>query len=272
MATWIIGDVQGCYEGFMGVLEKAGFDFETDRLWSLGDLVNRGPQSLMVLRFCRSLGSRFLCTLGNHDLHLLAVGRRQHGLYQDDSFTDVLNAPDCDQLLEWLRHQPLLHYDAAHNIALCHAGIAPQWSLGEAQGYARELENVLRGQQADELFGQMYGDQPNCWIDDLKPPERWRLIINYFTRMRFCDAKGSLNLELQNRGDTLVHSWMPWFRVPDRPASSVTIVFGHWAALRGKTGMASIIALDTGYVWGGSMTLMNLETRERVVFEVPAYG
>ena len=270
MATWIIGDIQGCYDGLMGVLEKVQFNPKSDQLWSLGDLVNRGNQSLEVLRYCYSLGDRFLCTLGNHDLHLLALAHESAKSKKHRKLDEILQSPDRSELLEWLLHQPIMHYHQDQHIALCHAGIAPQWTLEQAQSYAAELEQVLQGSKADAFFNKMYGDKPSLWDEEYEGMKRWRAITNYFTRMRFCNKKGRLDFELNSKPSVAFRPWRPWFEVPNRQCGDLEIAFGHWAALEGYTGIEKIHALDTGYVWGGSMTMMNLETRERVSFSVPA--
>ena len=272
MATWIIGDIQGCYDGLMGVLEKVQFDPKKDQLWSVGDLVNRGNQSLAVLRYCYSLGDRFLCTLGNHDLHLLAIARKKPKGNKHRKLDEILTSPYRNELLEWLIHQPIMHYDKSQQLALCHAGIAPQWTLSQAQGYALELQQALRGHKADAFFNKMYGDQPSLWKEEYEGMKRLRVITNYFTRMRFCDKQGRLDFELNGKPSAAFRPWRPWFEVPKRRCENIDIAFGHWAALAGQTGLNNIHALDTGYVWGGAMTVMNLETRERVSFFASAHS
>jgi len=193
MSIYAVGDLQGCYEPLMRLLDKLDFDDKKDELWSVGDLVNRGPESLKVLEFCRSLGDAFTCSLGNHDLHLLAVAACRRTVKRQDTFDDVLTSPNRDEILHWLRHQKLLHYDQKRELVMVHAGIPPQWSIKKACKLAAEVEAVIQDDNLAELYyHNMYGNSPDKWSSELTGPVRWRVITNYLTRMRFCTPKGQL--------------------------------------------------------------------------------
>jgi len=259
MATYVIGDIQGCYDALIQLLDKVNFDASKDRLWSVGDLVNRGPQSLEVLRFIKHLGVEHPVVLGNHDLHLLSVACQCQSLQSSDTFQDVLNATDRDELLNWLRQQKLLHYNSEFNVVMAHAGISPQWDLASAQAYAKEVENILRSDQYIELLSHMYGNEPESWHDDLQGWHRYRFIINAFTRMRFCDEQGHLDLITKGPPGTQPHGFAPWFKIKNRKPIQAKIVFGHWASLRGQIDEPNIFAVDTGCCWGESLTALCLE-------------
>lgn len=263
MATYIVGDVQGCFASLQALLDKVGFGAQ-DALWCVGDLVNRGPDSLGVLRFARDLGPRFRCTLGNHDLHWLAMIHGGHPQHRGDTLQALLDAPDRLALAEWLRRQPLLA--ETDELLLVHAGIPPQWDIDTARAAARELEDVLAGSDCAAFFKTMYGDEPSRWDDALCGQARLRAIANYLTRMRLVDADG--RMEFSHKGGLAGSpaSYRPWFRYPSRVAK--TIVFGHWAALNGKTDNPRCIGLDTGCVWGRWMTAMRVDDRR--LFRVPA--
>lgn len=258
MRRLAVGDIQGCFTPFRRVLEKAGFDPDRDELWSVGDLVNRGPQSLETLRFFQSLGARARVVLGNHDLHLLAVAEGIQALKKGDTLTAVLEAPDRDELLTWLRQQPLFIHDG--NVAMAHAGLAPAWTIEQAQRLSDEIVELLRGERYCDFLEAMYGDQPDAWSDSLQGPERWRVITNYFTRMRFLRSDGSLDLKAKTSPAEAPPGLVPWFQQP-RASAATTIVFGHWAALMGKVTDPRLVALDTGCVWGECMTLVDLDSR-----------
>lgn len=260
MARFAVGDVQGCFAPLQCLLEEVSFNPVKDELWLAGDLVNRGPDSLGTLRFVFSLGTAAKVVLGNHDLHLLAVAWNADKLRNSDTFSDILNAGDRDELLDWLRHQPLIYTDPSGDYTLCHAGIAPTWTIDDAHARAREVEQVLRGDKAAEFFRHMYGNLPDCWDNHLQDWDRLRLITNYFTRMRFCTAEGKL--DLQNKTDQPDKpGYLPWFAHPQRVNADDAIIFGHWASLEGKVETKHTYALDTGCVWGRVMTMMNLETQ-----------
>lgn len=263
MATYAIGDVQGCFASLLALLDTIAFDRSRDCLWLTGDLVNRGPQSLAVLRFVRDLGDRAVTVLGNHDLHLLAVAYGQTSLRPKDTFTDVLQAPDRDVLLTWLRQQPLLHYDASLDMTLVHAGLPPQWSLAMARTHATEVEDVLRGTSYLEFLARLETTAPTQWHNALGQWERLCYITCCFTRLRYCDATGQLALKPTGPPGSQPAPYLPWFAVPGRASAPNNIVFGHWATLDACT-VPGVYHLDTGCVWGGTLTALCLETRQRV--------
>ncbi|SEM77672.1 Bis(5'nucleosyl)-tetraphosphatase, ApaH [Pseudomonas sp. ok272] len=273
MATYAVGDLQGCLDSLLCLLKRVSFDPQKDRLWLVGDLVNRGPQSLETLRYLYSIRESLVCVLGNHDLHLLAAGHNIERLKKSDTLREILDAPDGKELLAWLRQQKLLHYDEIRDIALVHAGIPPQWSLRKALKYAAEVEAALRD---DNLFAPyldgMYGNDPAKWDSDLKGVTRLRVITNYFTRMRFCTSEGKLDLKGKEGADTAPPGYAPWFTYKDRKTHGLKIIFGHWAALEGQCNEPGIFALDTGCVWGGAMTLMNVDTLERLSCPCDEHG
>ena len=258
MALYAIGDIQGCARAFDALLAKLHFDAQRDSLWLVGDLVNRGPDSLRVLRTVMALGASAVTVLGNHDLHLLATaaGARQPG--PDDTFDAVLRSPERDQLLDWLRRRPLLHHDARHNRVLVHAGIPPLWSLATAAHAAREVERSLRMDDWMRALADMYGDTPPRWREDLPRAELVRYTINALTRMRYCDADGELELEHSGPPGSQAAGLVPWFEHPLRVATDTHIVFGHWSAL-GVLRRADVTATDSGCVWGGTLTAVPLD-------------
>ena len=262
MATYVIGDIQGCFDPFIRLLKKINFNSNRDCLWLTGDLVNRGPMSLEVLRFVKSLKYSQV-VLGNHDLHLLSVLYGKASLDKQDTLESILNAPDRDVLGTWLRHRPLLYHDEVFDIILLHAGLPPQWDLYKALQCAHELEAMLRSEHYSDFFEHMYGDVPSQWNDNLKGWDRLRVISNCLTRLRFCDAEG--NLYLNAKGKITKKGYFPWFKVPNRRSKGLKILFGHWAALAGKTGNPDIIALDTGCVWGICLTALRLEDGKRFI-------
>ena len=263
MTTYAVGDLQGCLKPLQCLLERVKFDPEVDRLWLVGDLINRGPDSLGTLRFLYAMRDSVTCVLGNHDLHLLAVAHNVERLKKNDTLQEILDAPDRDELLDWLRQQKIMHYDAERNMAMVHAGIAPQWTLEKALKRAAEVEEVLRDPNRLPVFlDGMYGNQPDCWDGDLKGIKRLRVITNYFTRMRFCKADGTLDLVSKEGLDTAPSGFAPWFSHPNRKTRDVKIIFGHWAALEGNCTEPNVFALDTGCVWGAAMTLMNIDSGE----------
>lgn len=265
---YAIGDVQGCYTELQELLELVKFDRHRDQLWFVGDLVNRGPQSLEVLRFVRDLASHAITVLGNHELHLLAVAAGNGTFKMEDTLSAILHAPDHFELLSWLRQRQLLHHDPALGYTLVHAGIPPQWNISAAAIYAREVEAVLRDPD-NPFWQQLYGNEPSSWRDDLTGIERLRYIINALTRMRFCTADGTLNLKLKAAVKTADESHLlPWFEIRPRRADQAKIIFGHWAALQGKVETPNVFALDTGCVWGHTLTAMRLQDQQK--FSVPA--
>lgn len=264
MAIYAIGDLQGCYDALRRLLDKIGFDPGKDHLWFAGDIINRGPQSLETLRFVKALGNSAVSVLGNHDLHMLATYENPRRLRPKDSLERILSAPDCDELVDWLRHRPLLHQDDDRGYTLVHAGISPQWNLSRALSAARELETILQGDDCDEYLRNMYGDAPNRWSNTLRGWSRLRYITNAFTRMRFCDMSGNLELSKKGPPSLQTRKYVPWFDVPRRRNKGLKIIFGHWSTL-GKISRKNIYPLDTGCVWGGCLTAMRLRRRKAPV-------
>jgi len=260
VATYAIGDIQGCYDFLMRLLEKIHFDETKDFLWLTGDLVNRGPDSLKTLRFLKSIEKRMICVLGNHDLGMLAIAREQIPFDpKHHTFRDILEAEDKEDLLIWLEHQPLLHHDPDSGFTLVHAGFHPKWDLPLALKLAKELEDTLKGTQKLEFYAHLYGNEPDNWDPQLSGFDRLRCIVNCFTRLRFCSAEGQLEFHTKEATEKAPTGFMPWFEVPNRKSENLKIIFGHWAALQGKYRGPRLFALDTGCVWGGSLTAMRLE-------------
>jgi bis(5'-nucleosyl)-tetraphosphatase (symmetrical) len=259
MATYAVGDVQGCAAELEALLERLDFSPARDRLWFVGDLVNRGPRSLDVLRFVFGLGDAAVVVLGNHDLHLLAMARGHAALRdQDRSLRQVLEARDREPLLDWLQSRSMLHHDAALGVTLLHAGLPPQWDVATARRCAGELEQALRSDRSGALFEKMYGNEPDLWRDDLEGADRLRFIVNALTRLRVCDAAGRMLLAFKGPLARLPAGAVPWFRAAGRRSESTRIVCGHWSAL-GYLDEAGVLALDTGCVWGGTLTAQRLD-------------
>ena len=259
MAIYAVGDLQGCYEEFKRLLDRLRFDPRRDRVWLTGDLVNRGPHSLATLRLVRGLGDAAVTVLGNHDLHLLALAMRPAGsvVRQRHPLNRVLNAPDADELLHWLRSQPLMHIDPKLDVAMVHAGILPRWSISKARRRAQEVEKVLQGDDHAELLRRLYGNKPALWRGDLQGIERLRYIVNVFTRMRMLTPRGGLDLRTKGPPDTAPVRSRPWFAVPHRRGTT-EVVFGHWSAL-GYRREHGVLCLDTGCVWGRALTAVRLD-------------
>ncbi len=268
MPIYAIGDIQGCYSTLRHLLDKIHFDSNIDTLWLTGDLVNRGPESLATLRFIKSLGNSAITVLGNHDLHLLAVAYGDVPSAEYDTLQSILDATDRDELLTWLRQQPILHYDSEINTLLVHAGVYPYWDLTTAQTCARELEAILRSEQYIDFLQHMYGNEPKCWDPNLTDWDRYRFIANAFTRMRLINAKGELNLNLKGPAATAPEDDYPWFLAPKRHTITAKIIFGHWAALECEVYNAdNVYAIDSGCVWGGPLTALCLDTMQRITSE-----
>jgi bis(5'-nucleosyl)-tetraphosphatase (symmetrical) len=261
MPTYAIGDVQGCFGELKALLSRIRYR-EGDRLWFVGDLVNRGPQSLEVLRFVRDLGERAVVVLGNHDLHLVTQYEGFERTRPDDSFADVLRAPDARTLVDWLRARPMMHVEGGY--AMVHAGLLPQWSIEQAFSLAKEVENALAGPGYKEFLKNMYGSQPDQWSEALAGWDRLRVIVNAMTRLRFCTPQGRMDFRAKGTVPPPGHS--AWF---DFRKDSQAIVCGHWSALGLRLG-EKLAALDSGCVWGGQLTAMRLE--DRAVFQVPCSG
>ena len=258
MAIYAVGDVQGCHAELVLLLDKIAFDPEADKLWLVGDLVNRGPGSLDVLRLVKSLGDSAITVLGNHDLHLLAVTEGVAELNRHDTLDEILNAPDRNELLHWLRNQRLLH--AQDGFVLVHAGLLPQWSVAQAQSLAREVEVALRGNDYATFLSRMYGNTPHNWDDSLSGYKRLRVIVNAFTRMRICTKEGEMEFKFKGEVENIPAGYMPWFDIPKRASRDATVIVGHWSALGLKIEQR-VIALDTGCLWGGPMSAIRLEDR-----------
>ena len=268
MATYAIGDIQGCYKSFKRLLEEIKFKPRHDTLWLAGDLVNRGSGSLDVLRYVAGLGEASTQVLGNHDFHLLAAAEGLRKLRQSDTLEPVINAPDGKELLNWLSQQPLLHHDADLGYVMTHAGIPPIWKLKKAQSLASEIEKQLRSNNKYDFLKNLFENEPLCWSDNLKGEERYRSIVNYLTRMRFCKADGTLDFSSKSDVNSAPKDYAPWFTYPSKTLKDANMVFGHWAALEGHTGIKNIHALDTGCVWGNYLTAMRLDDRKK--FKVAA--
>ena len=263
MATYVIGDVQGCFDELEQLLREVGFSAR-DRLWFVGDLVNRGPKSLEVLRFVKSLGSRAVSVLGNHDLHLVAAHEGLGRAKGSDTFADVLAAADRSELVDWLRARPLMHLEGEH--AMVHAGLLPQWTRARARELAREVEAALVAANYREFFAHMYGSQPERWGENLGGWDRLRVIVNAMTRMRFCTSEGKM--EFRAKGREAPPGFRPWYET--RPRETGLLVCGHWSALGLKL-TAQVALLDSGCVWGGSLTALRLEDRRAWQVKCPGY-
>ena len=267
MTTYAIGDIQGCYDEMRRLLDTIGFDPAQDRLWLVGDLVNRGPQSSEVLRYLRGLGDRAIAVLGNHDLHLLVVAAGVRKAHRGDTLDALLEAPDRDELLDWLRRQRLMH--AGEGYAMVHAGLLPQWSIVQALALAREVETALQGADYGEFLNCMYGNTPAQWRDDLKGYDRLRVIVNAMTRLRLCTPDGVMEFTHKTGLTDAPAGYLPWFDVPGRASSNTPVLFGHWAAL-GLTLRSDVLGLDSGCVWGRRLTAVRLEDRR--VFQCGCQG
>lgn len=259
MATYAIGDIQGCNAEFEQLLQRIKFNAVQDQLWLVGDLVNRGPESLAVLRRVKSLGDAAITVLGNHDLHLLAVAAGVAELQSSDTLDEILSAPDRDELLTWLRHQRMLYMQGGY--VLVHAGLLPGWAAQQAQHLAQEVEQALRGNDYVTFLEKMYGNTPDRWDDGLTGYKRLRVITNAFSRLRVCSAQGEMQFKFKGELKDVPLNLMPWYEVPGRASANATVIFGHWSAL-GLVVKRSVIALDTGCLWGGSLTAIRLEDRK----------
>ncbi len=261
MAVYAIGDIQGCYAEFQQLLEKVKFNADTDQLWLTGDVVNRGPESLATLRLVYAMRDNIRMVLGNHDLHLLATAYDNKPPGRHDTLDNVLQATDCYQLLDWLRKQPLLHYDAEHKLALVHAGIHPHWDLVTAARLANEVETLLRSDQHAQFYKHMYGDKPTAWSETLTSWPRYRFITNMFTRMRFLDAKARATMNPKGAPGSQPAGYVPWFELP-RASADVIIIFGHWSSLPASANydQYNVYPIDSGCLWGGQLTAIRIDT------------
>jgi bis(5'-nucleosyl)-tetraphosphatase (symmetrical) len=264
MSTYAIGDIQGCFASFMRLLEHCRFDPAADRLWLVGDLVNRGPRSLETLRFVKALGAAAIVVLGNHDLSLLMAAEGFGKRGKDDTFDDILQAPDREELLFWLRHQRLCHVENGH--CLVHAGLLPQWTAAAARALAGEVEAALAAPGWREFLAHLWGSEPASWRDDLAGWPRLRVIVNAMTRMRFCTPDGVMDFRAKGEVGNAPPGYLPWFEAPGRRSADTTLVTGHWSAL-GLKMLPNLLALDSGCLWGGPLTAVRLE--DRALFQVP---
>ncbi len=258
MTTYAIGDLQGCHAELCELLALIGFAPSTDRLWLVGDLVNRGPGSLAVLREVRSLGDAATVVLGNHDLHLLTVAAGHRRPHRGDTLDDILAAPDRSDLLDWLAHRPLVHIEDEH--LMVHAGLLPGWTPATARMLSGEVSAVLAGPASGEFLRDLYGDEPRTWRDDLAGIDRLRAIVNVCTRLRFCTADGTMEFREKRAAGYAPEGFQPWFAQPARRSAHVTVVCGHWSTLDLML-RPNVLMLDSGCVWGGALTAVRLADR-----------
>jgi len=268
LAHWAIGDLQGCCTEFDALLQAIRFNADRDRLWLTGDLVNRGPRSLDTLRRVHQLRDNLVTVLGNHDMHLLALAHVPGArLRKHDTLDEILAAPDRRTLLDWLLQQPLAHHDPSRNTLMVHAGLVPQWSVAQALLLAAEVQRALLLDPTATLTG-MYGNEPDRWQDSLRGMERLRFIINALVRLRVCSAEGRINLKFKGPPRQAEPPWLPWFDAPGRAAAGTRVVAGHWSAA-GLVRRADLLTLDTGCVWGGALTAVDLDDAQRAPVSVP---
>lgn len=265
MATYAIGDIQGCYPEFRELLALIGFDPAGDRLWLVGDLVNRGPGSLDVLRFVKGLGNAAVTVLGNHDFHLLRIAAGYGREHRSDTLGAVLAAPDRDELVDWLVQRPLVHREGKW--LMVHAGLIPAWSAQRAEALAREVEAVLAGERRTAFLDCLYGDEPSCWNDALEGFDRWRVIVNVFARLRFCDATGRMEFREKRGAAHAPEGFQPWFAHAGRASADHTVICGHWSTQELML-TPNVLMLDSGCLWGGALTAIRMEDRR--VFQVPS--
>ncbi|MFI3157781.1 MAG: symmetrical bis(5'-nucleosyl)-tetraphosphatase [Methylococcaceae bacterium] len=267
MAIYAIGDIQGCFDELLRLLDTLSFNEQSDQLWFAGDLVNRGPKSLETLRFVKSLGDSAITVLGNHDLHLLVASCAPKIANKKDTLLPILEAPDRDELIHWLRHRPLFHFN--DDFCLVHAGLPPQWDLKRTQKMALLAEQALQAADYQVFLKQMYGNKPNLWSSGLKGVDKLRFIINCFTRMRYCDVNGRLDFVQSGPIGSQPKNLVPWFEVPKRKNADMRIIFGHWSTLGYYEG-PNCYAIDTGCLWGGQLTALRLgEPVQRFSIDCP---
>lgn len=265
MATYAIGDIQGCYHAFQALLARIEFNPSHDELWLVGDLINRGSGSLEVLRWCYQHQNNLKVVLGNHDLHALVVAAGFVSPKKGDTLSALLAAEDCKVLLDWLRHQHLAYSN--NQYLMVHAGLLPQWTVEQALRYAEEVESALQAPDYLRFLAHMYGNQPSSWRDDLTGLDRLRVITNAMTRLRVCTPQGEMQFSFKGELQDVPSGYMPWFDVTNRASQNAQVIFGHWSAL-GLQQRDNVDALDTGCLWGGQLTAMNLETK--AVTQVPS--
>ena len=259
MATYAIGDIQGCFEALEILLRRIAFDPARDRLWFVGDIVNRGPDSLAAMHFVKGLGEKAVTVLGNHDLHLLTVAEEFAKIHRGDTLDEILSAPDREELLAWLRRQKLMHVEAGW--AMVHAGLLPQWSVARAVELAREVEAALAGPNYRDLLQQMYGNEPDTWDERLQGFDRLRVIINAMTRLRLCTPDGRMEFRHKSAPLNLPDGYLPWYAIPNRASAGEPLIFGHWSTL-GLHATDDVVALDSGCLWGNALSALRLEDRE----------
>jgi bis(5'-nucleosyl)-tetraphosphatase (symmetrical) len=266
MATYCIGDVHGCFDELIQLLKIVDYNCRYDRLWFVGDLVNRGTKSLEVLRFIRNQNN-VKTVLGNHDLTLINLYDNNADSLDIKELKPILEAPDGKELIEWLRGQPLMYYDEQYNCILVHAGIHPKLNLVNALQYAKEIESILRDRRCCIKFLKHFNDKNLIkWSDNLKGLDKYRFIVNTFTKMRFCDLKGNLEFDHTGKINTAPRKYFPWFSIPERKTKNIKIIFGHWAALEGETNEPNVITLDTGCVWGKNLTTLRIDDGIKFTF------
>ncbi len=261
MATYAIGDIQGCYQTFQALLKKIQFSPDKDCLWLAGDMINRGKNSLQVLSFIYEHQEKIHCVLGNHDLHFLAVVSGAQNAKPKDTFDDILNSSKCDDLVNFLIKQPLFYYDKKLNFAMVHAGVPFDWNLKQTQAYSQEVSDYLQSNKRLDFFAKMYGDEPSQWKPSLSGIPRLRYITNALTRMRYCQANGQLELTLKTSPDQQAKNLIPWYEL-SKNQIDYNLVFGHWASLQGKCPIKNFYALDTGCVWNGQLTALRLDDKK----------
>ncbi len=272
MATYAIGDIQGCFQELNDLLDLIGFSESTDHLWFTGDLVNRGPESLETLRFIKSLGDCAITVLGNHDIHLLAAAQSNKA-HRKDTFEEIFYAADRNELLDWLRQQPLFHHDELLGYSMLHAGVAPEWDLIKIQSLADEVEQVLRSKNYPEYLAHIYGNEPDTWSDDLQGWDRLRCITNFFTRVRFYDQDGRMDFSEKGSPGSQPEEWQPWYEIRNRKSADLKIIFGHWSTNKLSTnsiGDHNVFPIDTGCLWGGQLTAFRLE--DEALFQLNCPG
>jgi bis(5'-nucleosyl)-tetraphosphatase (symmetrical) len=264
MATYAIGDLQGCFFSFQDLLKKIQFNTEHDRLWFVGDLINRGPGSLNVLRWIFERQSSVVAVLGNHDLHTLVVAEGFVSAHRSDTIQVLLDAPDANELLTWLRHQPLVHFE--HGYLMVHAGLLPQWTIDDAMMLGAEVQAALQSDHYADFLKHMYGNEPIAWQQDLVGWNRLRVITNAMTRLRVCSQQGEMEFKFKGELNKIPDGYRPWFELEHRASIDTPIIFGHWSAL-GLKHTHNVFALDTGCLWGGQLTALRLEDKQ--IFQVP---
>jgi bis(5'-nucleosyl)-tetraphosphatase (symmetrical) len=272
MSTYAIGDLQGCFSELRDLLDKINFDEANDQLWFVGDIVNRGPESLACLRFVKSLGSNAKTVLGNHDLHLLAIANNVRKPHRKDTLDEIINAEDSEELLAWIKQQPLLISDIELKFTMIHAGLPPQWTLKHAIELAQETTSLLQSNKFDDFILNMYGDQPDTWSESLIDDDRHRFIINAFTRIRYCNENGKLDIKESCAPGNQPESLIPWYAIPERKTKKDKTIFGHWSTVHlgneNNFKQYNVYPLDTGCLWGGELTAMRLEDEK--LFSVPS--